>query len=208
VTDIPEEAVTAAAERVVTELRKHMFTAHVGDEFLRGVAFDAAAKALADAAPSLLAAGVSAHRAEQDAVHADLSMLLRVLGMGDHARPQSSHEVMLDAINEVGKLRQSAEAIRADERNRFRRYAKAMSDGSDDLPALYDMAMASGARDERQRLAAVISPEQFRKVAEWFDVDDEFKEAMFPETWSPASRKDDVQQDLRKFADLLDGEPS
>jgi hypothetical protein len=107
--EIPEEAVTAAAERVVTELRKHMFTAHVGDEFLRGVAFDAAAKALADAAPLLLAADVSAHRAEQDAVHADLSQLLRVLGMGDHARPQSSHEVMLDAINEAGRIRVALE---------------------------------------------------------------------------------------------------
>jgi hypothetical protein len=136
-TEIPEEAVTAAAERVVTELRKHMFTAHVGDEFLRGVAFDAAVKALADAAPPLLAADVSAHRAEQDAVHADLSQLLRVLGMGDHARPQSSHEVMLDAINEAGRIRlalKRAEAIigerdrqlveaRAEERQRIRRFA-------------------------------------------------------------------------------------
>jgi hypothetical protein len=58
---------------------------------------------------------------------------------------------------------------------------------------------------ERERLSAVMSPEQFRKLADWFDTDDEFKEAMFPETWSPGDRKDDVQQDLRKFADLLGG---
>jgi hypothetical protein len=93
------------------------------------------------AAPSLLADEVSAHRAEQDAVHADLSMLLRVLGMGDHARPQSSHEVMLDAINEVGRIRlalKRAEAIigerdrqlaeaRAQERERIARHLDALA---------------------------------------------------------------------------------
>jgi hypothetical protein len=67
--------------------------------------------------------GIADHRAEQDAVHADLSQLLRVLGLGDHARPQSPHEVMLDAINEAGRLRQSAEAIRAGERERIRHLA-------------------------------------------------------------------------------------
>lgn len=67
--------------------------------------FETARSVIASVRPHLLAAEVSAHRAEQDAVHADLSQMLRVLGMGDHARPQSSHEVMLDAINEVGRLR-------------------------------------------------------------------------------------------------------
>jgi hypothetical protein len=43
---------------------------------------------------------------ERDAVLEDLGLLLRVLGLGDHARPCSPHEVMLDAINEVRKLRQ------------------------------------------------------------------------------------------------------
>jgi hypothetical protein len=47
--------------------------------------------------------------AEQDAVHADLAQLLRVLGLGDHARPYSPHEVMLDAINAVGELRSRLE---------------------------------------------------------------------------------------------------
>lgn len=69
-------------------------------------------------------------------------------------------------------------------------------------------AAAAARARERQRIAAVISPEQFRKLAEWFDADDEFKEAMFPETWSPGSRQDDVQRDLRKVADLLEGDPS
>ncbi|MGO8957227.1 MAG: hypothetical protein ACLQFR_07650 [Streptosporangiaceae bacterium] len=66
--------------------------------------------------------------------------------------------------------------------------------------------------DQRDKLAAVISPDQFRKLADWFDTDDKFKEAMFPETWSPETwspetwnRQDEVQQDLRRFADLLEG---
>jgi hypothetical protein len=49
--------------------------------------------------------GVSERVAEQHAVHEDLAQLLRILGLGDHARPQSPHEVMLDAINEAGRLR-------------------------------------------------------------------------------------------------------
>ena len=68
-------------------------------------------------------------------------------------------------------------------------------------------AYKAGAAAERERLVAVMGPEQFRKLADWFDTDVEFKEAMFPETWSPGSRKDEVQQDLRRFADLLEGKP-
>lgn len=65
------------------------------------------------------AAEVSARVAEQESVHADLALLLRTLGMFDGARPESSHEVMLEAIAEAGRLRQSAEAIRAGERERL-----------------------------------------------------------------------------------------
>jgi hypothetical protein len=36
---------------------------------------------------------------------ADLGLLLRTLGLGDHARPQSPHEVMLEAIEEVRRLK-------------------------------------------------------------------------------------------------------
>ena len=41
-------------------------------------------------------------------------------------------------------------------------------------------------------------------LADWFDTDDEFRVAMFPEKWP--SRDHEVQDDLRKFADLLSGE--
>lgn len=70
-----------------------------------------------------------------------------------------------------------------------------------------DKAIAEALAAERQRLTAVISPAQFRKLADWFDTDDEFKSTMFPETWPPGSRKNEVQQDLRRFASVLDGEP-
>jgi hypothetical protein len=63
---------------------------------------------------------------------------------------------------------------------------------------------------ERARLAAVISPEQFRKLAAWFDEDDQVKmwlysdrPDIFPSTWE--ERGTAIQDDLRKFADLLDG---
>jgi len=56
---------------------------------------------------------------------------------------------------------------------------------------------------ERERLAAVIPPQRFRDLAAWFDTDDEFKVAMFPETWP--RRGHDVQDDLRRFADALSG---
>lgn len=83
-------------------------------------------RVIAAALPTVLAAEVSAHRAEQDAVHADLSQLLRVLGMGDHARPQSSHEVMLDAINEVGRIRLALERAEVLVAERDRQWAEAL----------------------------------------------------------------------------------
>lgn len=76
-----------------------------------------------EAARKLSEAQARAHVAEQDAVHADLSQLLRVLGMGDHARPQSSHEVMLDAINEVGRIRLALECAEVLIAERDRRVA-------------------------------------------------------------------------------------
>jgi hypothetical protein len=60
------------------------------------------------------------------------------------------------------------------------------------------------AADERERIAGVIEPGHLRKLADWFDTDDWFKTTMFPETWP--ERADEVQQDLRAWADLLTGE--
>jgi len=66
------------------------------------------------------------------------------------------------------------------------------------------LAEREAAVAERERLAAVIPPERFRSLADWFDADDEFKVTMFPETWP--SRSHELQDDLRKFAGLLGGE--
>lgn len=46
-----------------------------------------------------LEAAVRGGRAEQDAMHADLGDLLRAVGMFDGARPESPHEVMLQAVD-------------------------------------------------------------------------------------------------------------
>ncbi len=54
-------------------------------------------------------------------------------------------------------------------------------------------------------MAALIPPERLRQLADWFDTDDEFKTTMFPTTWR--DRGDEVQKDLRRWADLLDGKP-
>jgi hypothetical protein len=68
--DVPEEAVTAA--QMADGDAIHRWTGGLSDDRVR--------RMLQAAAPHLLAAEVSARRAEQDAVHADLSQLLRVLG--------------------------------------------------------------------------------------------------------------------------------
>jgi hypothetical protein len=75
-----------------------------------------------------------------------------------------------------------------------------MSGGT--LQAALEAAAPLMAAGERARLAAVIPAARFRKLADWFDTDDEFKTTMFPETWP--RRGHEVQGDLRKFADSLD----
>ncbi len=67
------------------------------------------------------------------------------------------------------------------------------------------IAARDAAAAERERMAALIPPERLRQLADWFDTDDEFKTTMFPTTWR--DRGDEVQKDLRRWADLLDGKP-
>lgn len=55
---------------------------------------------------------------------------------------------------------------------------------------------------EVERLRAIIPPERLRQLADWFDADDEFKTTMFPGTWP--HRASEVQDDLRRWADLLE----
>ena len=42
---------------------------------------------------------------ERDLIHRDLGKLLELLGLGDFARPQSSHEVFMMCLEEVAKLK-------------------------------------------------------------------------------------------------------
>jgi hypothetical protein len=48
---------------------------------------------------------------------------------------------------------------------------------------------------DHDQLAAIISPEKFRMLADWFDADDALK----------GKTGDEVQRDLRRFADALEG---
>jgi hypothetical protein len=72
-----------------------------------------------------------------------------------------------------------------------------------------EAARIEGAADARERLAAVISPDQFRKLADWFDADDQLKMILhsqvsgLPPGW--AQRGQEMQDDLRRFAALLEG---
>ena len=63
----------------------------------------------------------------------------------------------------------------------------------------------AGAAEARlAALCAAMPPSRFRDLADWFDTDDEFKSEMFPEQWPPGSRSSEQQDDLRRFADLLE----
>lgn len=58
--------------------------------------------------------------------------------------------------------------------------------------------------DERKRIRREIDPAMLDKLADWFDTDDGFKVAMFPETWP--ERSHEVQDDLRRWAKVIRGE--
>jgi hypothetical protein len=79
--------------------------------------------------------------------------------------------------------------IAASERERFRRYARALTDGSDkELATAYDQAMAAGTSAERERIAALA--ESVRA------------------TWLKPCNEDDLDQGMHThhrvpFADLL-----
>ena len=49
----------------------------------------------------------SLNASERDAMMRDLGLLLEALGLGDHARPESPHEVMQRCIAEARRLRPS-----------------------------------------------------------------------------------------------------
>jgi hypothetical protein len=100
----------------------------------------------------------------------------------------------------------AAERVEIDDEGRRREFR--IPEWEQRLPSQRELDMRIGAAVEAavlERLRAVIPPEQFRAMADWFDTDDEFKMSMFPETWPAGSRGHETQDDLRKFADLLEG---
>lgn len=83
-----------------------------------------------EAVRGLLVERTAAHRAQQEAVHADLTAILNELRLGDHARPYSSHDVV---------QREVLPAIRA-------LRGKPDTDRSADIPTnIYKGAMTAGA---------------------------------------------------------------
>ena len=89
-----------------------MATAEINLDVLRKQIFERS-KAIIDAAiTEAVATEHETHRAESDSMHADIGLLLRTLGMFDGARPQSSHEVMLEAIASVSKQAGRIEQLR------------------------------------------------------------------------------------------------
>lgn len=79
-----------------------------------------------------------------------------------------------------------------------------LDDGQREVDRRIGAAVAAQATAaERERLAAVMPPDRFRLLADWFDADDEFKAAQFPTL--DRDQTPEVQGDLRRFADLLDG---
>lgn len=63
-------------------------------------------------------------------------------------------------------------------------------------------AYQAGLAEARSRLTAVLTPAKFRLLADWFDADDALKREQFPTL--DRGQSDDVQRDLRRFADLLE----
>jgi hypothetical protein len=60
---------------------------------------------------------------------------------------------------------------------------------------------------QRERLAAVIAPERFRKLADWLDDDDARKASLWRNhLWVWPSERANWQDELRRFADVLDGD--
>jgi hypothetical protein len=50
-------------------------------------------------------------RSERDLIHADLGQLLDMLGLGDFARPESSHEVFQQCLARLASFRSGAETL-------------------------------------------------------------------------------------------------
>lgn len=109
----------------------------------------------------------------------------------------------------VAALAADAEWVRTSRRVLFtspaRDQVRVMLEAAAPLIAAAERERAEAAEARLAALAAAIPPERFRKMADWFDTDDEFKMTMFPGTWPPGSRLPEVQGDLRKFASLLEG---
>lgn len=88
---------------------------------------------------------------DSDTLQNDLADLLRALGLQDHARPQSPHEVFRECIEKVKRLRTAEAGLRADVIN-VRSYNDGLVKISKELEADRDRLSAD---NERLRAALV-----------------------------------------------------
>jgi hypothetical protein len=220
---VPPEAVTAAAEAIVDRRMRNVHWSNSGLETHRAAlmldALPDATVALDAAAPAIRAEPESRLRDSYQAIH-DL-----------HADREHDERRIAELEHHVAVLEvrhaETDDAVRADERKRWLAAIECPSPCDEDCELRPDgcheehdvpshrahnpfqcseirLAIAAAVTAERERLAGTIGPDRFRQMADWFDTDDEFKVAMFPETWP--ERAHDLQDDLRKFADLLAGD--
>ena len=104
---VPEEAITADDEAIMTAI---LPAVHDPGSVLPRLESESlphwqSRAVLAYAVPLIRAVEVRKHVQEQDAILRDLGALLNALGLGDHARPESPHEVMLQCIAEAKRLK-------------------------------------------------------------------------------------------------------
>ena len=98
---IPPEAVEAALVARADALIDRPDPTALSEERLTGQMLEAAA-------PFLAADLTRRQIQERDAIRADIGQLLEALGLGDYARPESPHQVMLQCIAEVRRLRRQS----------------------------------------------------------------------------------------------------
>jgi hypothetical protein len=83
------------------------------------------------------------------------------------ASPKQLLSVLLEAARRATEA--AAPHIVATEIQRIRAFMRAISDGSEEIAALWDQAMASGARDERERIARMALDEADRGAKSGLD---------------------------------------
>jgi hypothetical protein len=102
----------------------------------------------------------------------DLSEMLRVLGLGDHARPQSPHEVFLECIAEVKRLKAERPRLPDQERAKktldaaFRDYAPLHAEAA---RRNYDPKLSAAIENQIASLVTAVRAEERERWIAWHE---------------------------------------